>query len=351
MKFTLLLSVIFVASIGAAVVDLTSENFDSIVDGSKNVFVEFYAPWCGHCKNLAPAYDVVGESFSKISDVVIAKIDADAHKDIGGRFGVSGFPTLKFFPIGKKDSPIPYDGERTAEAIVNFVNQHAGANGKVKKAPTDVVILTDSNFDKIVLDGSKDVLVEFYAPWCGHCKSLAPIWEKLATAYSNEKDVVIANIDADKYRDIGGRYGVSGFPTIKYFPKNNKETPEPYEGARELNEFVTFINNKAGTRRSVDGKLDSHAGKLAEFEHVVSKFLSGDQKVLLAEAEELVKGLTGDAIQYGKIYTKYMSTIIEKGKDWILTEIQRLEKLLSGSLSANKLDEFTKRKNILSHFQ
>ncbi len=55
---------------------------------------------CGHCKRLAPAYEEVGKAFENSRDVVIAKVDADADKALGGRFGVKGFPTLKFFPIG-----------------------------------------------------------------------------------------------------------------------------------------------------------------------------------------------------------------------------------------------------------
>jgi len=272
-------------------------------------------------------------------------------KELGGRFDVHGFPTLKWFPKGQKDTPLPYESGRTAEEIISFINDKAGTNARIKSAPSDVVVLTDSNFEKIVLDGSKDVLVEFYAPWCGHCKHLAPIWEKLATAFANENGVVIASVDADKYKDIGGKYGVSGFPTIKFFPRTDKQTPEPYEGPRELNDFVAFINRKAGTNRGVDGRLDSSAGRHTELDAIVSTFLSGNQKELLVKAEDLVKSLTDDALESGKMYVKYMTTIIAKGKDFVETEIARIEKLLAGSISAKKLDEFTKKKNILSAFQ
>lgn len=60
---------------------------------------------------------------------------------------------------------------------------------QIKEAPTAVTVLTPDNFDKIVMDPTKDVLVEFYAPWCGHCKSLAPIYEKVAATYAGEPNV------------------------------------------------------------------------------------------------------------------------------------------------------------------
>jgi len=55
---------------------------------------------CGHCKNLAPTYEELGKVYDKVSDVVIANVDADAHRALGGKYGVSGFPTIKFFPRG-----------------------------------------------------------------------------------------------------------------------------------------------------------------------------------------------------------------------------------------------------------
>jgi len=229
----------------------------------------------------------------------------------------------------------------------------AGTNAKIKKAPSDVVDLDDSNFDKIVQDSTKDVLVEFYAPWCGHCKQLAPNYEKLASAYSNEKEIVIAKIDADKHKEIGGRYGVTGFPTIKWFGKNNKESPEAYEGARELDNFVSFINGKTGSHRTANGNLDETAGKIASLDELAQKFATkgADHASLLKQAESAVKGLSGDEAVSGKIYVKVMSSIQEKGIDFVNSETARLDKLLKGSVSAAKSDEFTKRKNILQSFQ
>lgn len=111
-----------------------------------------------------------------------------------------------------------------------------------KKEKTMVTELTSKNFDEIVMDSTKDVMVKFYAPWCGHCIHLAPIYEDVAKNHGM-KDVVIAEIDATKYGDIAKRFAVEGFPTIKWFRKSQKENPIDYRNERTKSDFIRFIKN------------------------------------------------------------------------------------------------------------
>ena len=139
MKFVSVVSVLLIGAVFGQD-ELTPDNFDSVVDGSKNVFVMFYAPWCGHCKKFKPEYADVAQSFKDTEDVVIASVDADAHRDLGSRYGVSGFPTLKFFEKGSTDAT-DFDGSRSADGVIKFINEKAGTNVKVFEAPLSIDFL------------------------------------------------------------------------------------------------------------------------------------------------------------------------------------------------------------------
>ncbi|XP_075488531.1 protein disulfide-isomerase like 2-1-like [Primulina tabacum] len=333
------------------VVVLTEDNFEKEVGQNRGALVEFYAPWCGHCKKLAPEYENLGASFKKAKSILIGKVDCDEHKSLCSKYGVSGYPTIQWFPKGSLE-PKKYEGERSAEALTEFVNSEGGTNVKIAKVPSSVVVLTPDNFDEIVLDEKKDVLVEFYAPWCGHCKNLAPTYEKVAKAFDVEEDVVIANVDADSYKDLAEKYGVSGFPTLKFFPKN-KKAGEDYDGGRDLDDFVNFINEKCGTSRNGKGQLTSKAGVVETLNSLVKEFMSAtneDKKAVFNRIEEEAEKLTGSTARYGKIYVKAAKSCLDKGADYAKKEVQRLERMLAKSISPAKEDEFTLKRNILSTF-
>jgi len=440
------------------VVVVTTGNWGKVVTEEKNVLVEFYAPWCGHCQSLAPEYAKAAGKLKELkSDIVLSKVDATVETKLAEKYGVQGFPTIKFF---KKGTPVEYGGGRTADEIITWLNKKTGPPAKVlekaeevkafiepkevavvgffadkeselakayikaaeglddiefalttpdasgeyeikedkivvfkkfdegrvdyagaavaeeitkfvrgeslalvtefsdeaapkifggdikshllmfisKKAdafkdtlatftnvakgfkgkvlfvyidvdvednqrvleffqlkpedcptmrliklegdmtkfvpakkdldeatmkefvtdfvegklkphlmteevPEDwdknpVKVLVGKNFKEVAMEGGKKAFVEFYAPWCGHCKQLAPIWDKLGEHYKDHASILIAKMDstANEVEEVK----VQSFPTIKYF--SNGEVVD-YKGGRTFDDFVKFLDS------------------------------------------------------------------------------------------------------------
>ncbi|ORY46974.1 disulfide isomerase, partial [Rhizoclosmatium globosum] len=292
---------------------------------------------CGHCKSLAPVYEELADAFAKEKNLIIAKVDADAHKDLGTRFGVTGFPTLKFFPKGSKEAQ-DYSSGRDLDALVKYVTEKTGFKSSIKKAASAVTVLdTEEAFDAVVGQEGKNVLVEFYAPWCGHCKNLAPTYEKVARAFSTESNCIVANVDATVNKDVAEKYEVKGYPTIKFFPAGST-TPETYEQGRDEKDFIEFLNAKCGTDRVPGGSLGAKAG-------LIKALISCVEKAGLEEARKVAQKVKGNV--YANFYIKAMEKVIKDGEEYIAKETARLTKL-SGSSTPEKKDNFEIRRNILN---
>lgn len=106
-----------------------------------------------------------------------------------------------------------------------------------------VKVAVAKNFDNLVIKSEKDIFIEFYAPWCGHCKSLAPAWEELGNKLKDEQGVDIVKIDATA-NDIPDLFTVHGFPTLYWFPKDTK-TPVKYEGSRDVEALFRYVAQHA----------------------------------------------------------------------------------------------------------
>ncbi|KFY66921.1 hypothetical protein V496_01859 [Pseudogymnoascus sp. VKM F-4515 (FW-2607)] len=357
MMFTkgfVLASLAAVAVAKSAVLDLVPDNFDKIVLSGKPALVEFFAPWCGHCKTLAPVYEELAQAFEFASDKVsVAKVDADAEKSLGKRFGIQGFPTLKWFD-GKSKDPQDYSGGRDLESLTKFITDKTGIKPRKAKAPaSDVVFLTDANF-KEAIGGDKAVLVAFTAPWCGHCKTLAPIWEEVATDFAAESSVVVAKVDADSESSklTAALEGVSSYPTIKFFPRGSTEGIA-YSGGRSEKDILAYLNEKAGTHRTPGGGLDAQAGIIDAFDKVIKK-LGGTTNVaeITAEATKIAQELQDTAEKkYAEYYVKVFAKLSES-TEYAAKELARLQGLLSkGNLAKVKEDEMTAKSNILKTFE
>ncbi|XP_013997083.1 protein disulfide-isomerase A3 isoform X2 [Salmo salar] len=478
-----LLSVLIFSGAAVArgdVLELGDADFDYLAAEHETMLVKFYAPWCGHCKKLAPDFETAATRLK--GTVPLAKVDCTANPDTCGRFGVTGYPTLKIFRNGEDASS--YDGPRSADGIVHFMKKQAGPNsvtlrreadleafvnhfdasvvgffsgpdsgqlaeflkaasvmrehfrfahtidmtlglkhgvdtervllfrpprlsskfeesvlhftetitthtlrrfirdnifgmcphltnenrdklkgqdlltayydldylqnpkgsnywrnrvmkvgsqfasqglsfavanrrdfvdeleeefglgasdggdlpfvtirtrqgfkytmreeftrdgkslerflvdyfaGRLKryiksepipeknKGPVKVVVA--ESFEEIVNDPEKDVLIEFYAPWCGHCKSLEPKYKELAEQLYSDPNIVIAKMDATA-NDVPQGFDVQGFPTIYFAQASKKDQPKRYEGAHEVKDFIKYLKREASHVPVVSG--------------------------------------------------------------------------------------------------
>jgi len=247
----------------SSVVVLTEATFDATVKADEAWLIKFYAPWCGHCKKVAPTWDELAKGAQGFR---VAKVDCTIDKPVCERFGIRGFPTIKLLKGGQT---YDYRGQRTVEEFTKFATTTykdatpspvpaagaAPAAPKAAEAPkkaeeaaagakkeeSQVVVLTDATFSSSVEKGVW--LVEFYAPWCGHCKRLAPTWDELAAAASKDGRFKVGKVDCTVEKDVAAKQNVAGYPTIKLF-KDGKVVEE-YSGQRTVEAFTEFVKTKA----------------------------------------------------------------------------------------------------------
>jgi len=172
----------------------------------------------------------------------------------------STVPAIRLLSPGEEMLKFAYElplADMTSESIKTFISDiHDGkVKPHLKSEPIPenagpLTTLVGDNWADIVMDTSKDVLVKYYAPWCGHCKKLAPIWEELAEAVADIPDLVIADFDAT-LNEIEG-LSIRGYPTLKWYPKDDKSGRD-FEGGRELPDFVAYLAENSSAYQAKKG--------------------------------------------------------------------------------------------------
>jgi protein disulfide-isomerase A1 len=235
------------------VIEFTQESAQKIFGGEvKNHLLLFISAKADDFQDKLAAYRAAAGDFKGKVLFIYINIDDEDNLRILEFFGLKTdeCPAVRYISLGEDMTKYkPTSDELGTDAIKSFVQDVI--DGKVKPhlmtedIPEDwnskpVKVLVGKNFNDVARDKSKNVLVEFYAPWCGHCKQLAPIWDELGEKFDGSGDTVIAKMDstANELEDIK----IQSFPTIKFFPKDSDEVVD-YNGERTLDAFVKFLNS------------------------------------------------------------------------------------------------------------
>ncbi|CAF1265630.1 unnamed protein product [Rotaria sp. Silwood1] len=154
------------------VLSLTKDTFDDAVKNNKYLLVKFVAPWCGHCKSLAPAYAAAAKQLAEAgSEVKLASVDATIEQDLAKQYEVKGYPTLKFFLDG---TALEYTGGRSQNEIISWLKKKTGPPADELKTVDDLNKLKEAG-DVVVIGAFKDTDGDHAAAYLQVAKTLEGI--------------------------------------------------------------------------------------------------------------------------------------------------------------------------------
>ncbi|GKZ19124.1 hypothetical protein AbraIFM66951_003792 [Aspergillus brasiliensis] len=250
------------------VLQVNQKNYDQLIANSNHTsIVEFYAPWCGHCQNLKPAYEKAATNLDGLAKVAAVNCDDDDNKPFCGRMGVQGFPTLKIVTPGKKPGKPrveDYKGARSAKAIVEAV---------VDRIPNHVKRATDKDLDTWLAQDEESPKAILFT----EKGTTSPLLRALAIDFLGS--IQVAQV-RNKETEAVEKFGITEFPTFVLLPGGGQD-PIIYDGELKKKPMVEFLSQAAAPNPDPAPK-----GSAAPPDNKKKPVESADPKVVPDDAKE-----------------------------------------------------------------
>ncbi|GHP08265.1 hypothetical protein PPROV_000700600 [Pycnococcus provasolii] len=253
------------------VVTLTGKNFDEWTSAQDFAVVEFYAPWCGHCKKLTPEYEKAAGILKKENPpILLAKVDAteEENKELGTKFGIRGFPTLKIFRKGA--APEDYNGPREADGIVDYVKKMSGPAASLLTTKKEVDAFLAENDAALlgVFSGEKDEALATFLTTANVFREdggFAYVFDEkvlptkgtkagakahLYKKYDNEYDAFEGSIESEALKEFFNEKSTPLVVTFDQDPKNRARMNKVFSSEKpKMLAFVDFASKEDEMRR------------------------------------------------------------------------------------------------------
>ncbi|KAF8451098.1 thioredoxin-like protein [Boletus edulis BED1] len=262
---------------------LTPQNFKQTI--TQGVwFVEYFSPHCPHCRHFEPTWNQVVDHFESMPDpgVHLAQVNCALNGDLCNDNGISGYPQMNLYRDGEFVET--FNTDREFHLLIEFLQERAEPQGTSQKedvptpaeqaatatatpspspSPTadrlvvqtprtnanpsgTVVSLNVQTFDHFLAQGP--AFIKFFAPWCGHCKKLAPTWTQLGRRMQHTLNV--AEVDCDQQKALCASQGVTGFPMMFFYAHGTKTE---YTGGRSYDQLISFADKASNpTMQTID---------------------------------------------------------------------------------------------------
>lgn len=241
-----LLCVVLVAT--AEVIQFDNTAIEKIFQNKKSALFLFTS---GSSDASAGARDAFTQLDESGVDVVLTVSDpSDGHglfDRLAEYLGVDTSSTPRILYLGEKQDKYLFEEEITKDSLASFIQriQAGEVEQFLKSAPIPesndepVKVAVGKNFRELVLDHEREVLVKFYAPWCGHCKHLAPHYDEAAKRLLVNPNIVLVKVDST-LNEVAG-LEIQGFPTLKFYGKDKSQEPIDYNGGRDADGIISWL--------------------------------------------------------------------------------------------------------------